>query len=697
MANEIKQKIVLEGEQQYKNAIKDAQRNLKTLRSELKAETAELGNNATAQQKNETKVKSLKKQIEEQEKIVKANRDALEEVRQKYADNDDAIAKWEQKLNDSRTALANMTNELEKVSSGMSDIETNADMATVATKSVADSLQSLSGIGDTIASGIETVFTTMLDTIRESVAEVWSLISQTAAKANNWTDLGAIFGTTATNIEEMEAAVSAIGGSGKFDSFVTLMNKLSFGGKEDTIQEYLGVNARDYEDNLQYTMDVLTALQKYSNEHHGEATDSLMSNLFGAKKSSDVMWIIRNWSDILEKRGELKETGYLMDEEEVETMNQVQISLNEIDEKWEALKSKFATGFGTVTLDIMTNVNGALDALATYFNAETHEEREKALADLEKNITDAFQRIADAIQAGIEILDKVAENLKESDNPTAKALGTVLSGLVDALKWITEDNMQHVVSALENLAAFWLVGKGASMAAKISSIVADINVIKGYSIASGGANADSGGATWTTGIMSKLSGATAGANAVLASGLGNMVPMIGDWFLNQTNAGRALRDGTDILEGISEDFQEIGDNVSKNADTFEQDWSENVLTQPGKNSILFWDQFWNHDVPDAINQLLNGGYEQGEFYDDTDWEGSAYDVMDAIARRTEEMQGGGNTGNTDGEASSQANAGLMQSAVKGALSGWKVVMDGETVGSIVAPYVNELIAGEINQ
>ena len=47
--NEIKQKIVLEGEQQYKNAIKDAQRNLKTLRSELKAETAELGKNATEQ------------------------------------------------------------------------------------------------------------------------------------------------------------------------------------------------------------------------------------------------------------------------------------------------------------------------------------------------------------------------------------------------------------------------------------------------------------------------------------------------------------------------------------------------------------------------------------------------------------------------------------------------------------------------
>ena len=57
MANDIKQKIVLEGEQQYKNAIKDAQRNLKTLRSELKAETAELGANATAQEKNAAKIK----------------------------------------------------------------------------------------------------------------------------------------------------------------------------------------------------------------------------------------------------------------------------------------------------------------------------------------------------------------------------------------------------------------------------------------------------------------------------------------------------------------------------------------------------------------------------------------------------------------------------------------------------------------
>ena len=59
---DIKQRIVLEGEKEYSAAIKEAQRNLKTLQTALKAETAELGKNATEQQKNQVKVKSLKAQ-----------------------------------------------------------------------------------------------------------------------------------------------------------------------------------------------------------------------------------------------------------------------------------------------------------------------------------------------------------------------------------------------------------------------------------------------------------------------------------------------------------------------------------------------------------------------------------------------------------------------------------------------------------
>ena len=122
-SNDIKQKIILEGEQEYNRALKDARRNLKTLRSELKAETAELGANATAQQKNEARIKSLQKQIKEQEKIVNTYKEALKQVKEKYSDNQDAIQKWEVKVNEARATLANMQNELENVGKSFKDVQ----------------------------------------------------------------------------------------------------------------------------------------------------------------------------------------------------------------------------------------------------------------------------------------------------------------------------------------------------------------------------------------------------------------------------------------------------------------------------------------------------------------------------------------------------------------------------------------------
>ena len=124
--NKIKQRIELDGEKEYNAALAEARRNLKTLRSELKAETAELGSNATAQQKAEVRTKSLQKQIKEQEKVVKTYQNALKEVKEKYGDNEEAVAKWEQKLNEARATLANMKNSLDDVSEGMKGVESSA-------------------------------------------------------------------------------------------------------------------------------------------------------------------------------------------------------------------------------------------------------------------------------------------------------------------------------------------------------------------------------------------------------------------------------------------------------------------------------------------------------------------------------------------------------------------------------------------
>ena len=731
--NEIKQKIVLEGEKQYRDAIKDAQRNLKTLRSELKAETAELGRNATEQQKNEAKVKSLQKQIKEQEKIVKANREALEEVRQKYGDNADAIAKYEQKLNDSRTALANMKNELGSVGQSFKQVETNAAQTTVATKSVADSLEKLSGIGDTISGSIESAFTGMIDTIRNAVGEVWELIAETAAKANNWTDLASVFSTTATSIQGFETAIEGIGGKGKFDSFVNLMTRLSYGGKEKKITELLGVSDVNYEDKLQYTMQVMRALQDYQKNHTRAQTDNVMTELFGAKKSADVTWLLNNWDDILDRREEYEEKGYTMDADEVETMNQVQLELNNIDEKWEMLKRKFASGFGQVTLDITAEISNGMDAIARYFNAKDDTERNLALHDLEESILGLFEVAQKAIEDGVALLDKVAEDLKASDNPTAQALGNILSGLVDALKWLTEDNMKNVVHALEILAAFWLTGKGLQMGAKIAAIVKDIAVIKAYNMGGGAAgtgNVITGGGAGGGSLLQKAGGKVAAffggpggiltASAAAVFALGQYLEgktYNRDW--GQFNANEAAQTGEvvpNIIKllhdaAVGLDTDDYGDRMELAKQLFLEHGNEFYQSNPELQffrngalaSYLEDGQLTNEElqeilendlvpVADDWEELMRDLYNiMSERYNNGDFTGTPSDWW---------QTNGGNTGNTDGLTTTDAKGmtdavNKLPGEVKKSMLGMKVMMDRTVVGQMVADEVSRQIAGYI--
>ena len=108
----IASKLQLDGEQQYKKVLNDAYRSLRVLRSELKAETAELGRNASEQDKARTKMASLQKQIQQQQQIVKTLEKALADSKKEYADNAEVQDKWEEKLNKARATLADMQNAL---------------------------------------------------------------------------------------------------------------------------------------------------------------------------------------------------------------------------------------------------------------------------------------------------------------------------------------------------------------------------------------------------------------------------------------------------------------------------------------------------------------------------------------------------------------------------------------------------------
>lgn len=498
MAKEIKQKIVLEGEKEYNQAIKEAQRNLRTLRSELKAETAELGKNATEQQKAEAKAKSLQKQIAEQEKIVKTLKEALAEVKEKYGDNADEVAKWEQKLNTARATLADMKNGLDGIGTGFQGMQANAAQATVATKSVADALGSIGSAGGNMSDAIENIFTGMIDRVTDAAEQMWDMISETAAKANNWTDIAGYWGTDAQTIQQYARAVGASANS--FDDLQSAVSKIVMGGKGKTIAELIGVSDVNYKNEWDYAMAVMDQLQKMSKS--GQNMTPIYEQIFGERKSTKVMDLVNDWETIQNLLPQFNgnNSGYGMSDGALGTMNDLWVSINTIEQKWQAIKENIAAGFGVASLDLLVNVEGTLDGIADYMNAKNDSEKQAALDKIRANVEEFFTKLAEVIRSSLHILHDVGENLSGSDDPLTSAIGNILVKLSESLQWMV-DHSEEVKGAFEAIFGLWLLGKLAAAAGALGSILLKIEAIKafkGISVASGAvesAGAAAGG-TW---------------------------------------------------------------------------------------------------------------------------------------------------------------------------------------------------------
>ena len=732
-SNDIKQKIVLEGEKEYNRALSEAKRNLKTLRSELKAETAELGANATAQQKNETRIKSLQKQIKEQEKVVKTYQDALKEVKEKYGDNEDAVAKWEQKLNDARYSLASMRNELEGVGNSFKDVQGSADMATVATKSVADTFGKLSDIGGTISDGIESAFKGLLSTAKDTVEAIWGSIVDLAARSNNLVDLAGFWNTDVTTIQKYAGAVSEV--SGTLEDLNSLVTKINAGDSKK-IAELTGVSSENYADQWEYAMAVMDSMSKMSKENRNQVA----FDIFGGRQATKAFDLLNDWEKLLDHldKYDAEKGGYGLSEEELTTMSDLYDKVNGLKQSWQSLKDMATVKlFGQLSMDLTGNAQAIVDSFLKYFNAGSDEERNQALQEIETNITAMFETAKKAIEDGIALLGKVAEDLKASDNPTAQALGNILSGLVDALKWFTEDNMNNVVHAMEILAGFWLTGKGLQMGAKIAEVVKDIAAIKAFKFAGAGSEIASGAASAGTAAGTSFGAAFLKgfiqAAPALASVLGITAVAIAPALAAQADAEKKV-------EERRERRLEAAGNLDNSADAqFLQQLADALGLKRDANGNLVKNiigQNWIGGNEAEIEQMLMGmggrsDLEKAQIYNilketytgagystwaelQRMWSGEGLDLgrMTALAEAIADAYSnggpspdwwttqGGNSGNTDGltavDAQNMTSAvQQMPNAVAKGISGIRVNLDGQTVGRLVAPYVSQQIAQEI--
>ena len=729
MANkEIKHTIRLDGEKEYSAAIRDAQRNLRTLRSELKAETAELGANATAQQKNEARSKSLKAQIAEQEKVVETLKKALAEAKKDYGDNEDVVQKWEQKLNEARTTLANMQNGLADTENAMRGVSGATAEGVTATKSFADALDSIASVGESVSGAIEDIFTGLIGTVRDVVVDLWDLIGETAAKANNWTDIAGYWGTEPVEVQKWDHAVRST--SKDFADFQTMISRFALGGKEKQITEMLGISDVNYESQWDYAIACMEQISRMTKD--GTLPDNFWEEIFGEKKATKAMNIINDWDSIQQNLAEFdpENGGFGLNEEQTAAMNQYKMDMDELVVKWEALKDSVAAGLGVIAADLLVNVSGGLDALNDYLNADTEEERQAAIQKLETNVRELFEKVAAAIEAGLEVLAQVGSDLQNSDDPIVQAIGNILTGITNALEWLVGHD-KEVVAALRAIFGTWLTAKLATIAGKLASIVADIQTIqmfKGWSsgaAASGAANAASGAAngagaaaggaaTWL-GNLGMSFGMAGGASvavpaAVLAAAGYAGAKMIdanlqdaalnavyggegGEGDVIDTMSDESLRRAWDYYRLYSDESMTGTEEAFAARDRLFESLADDGIDLSEQAVSLLENTFDNALEGSDIDGLV-GKLEQrypGFFDQRPTWD-AGINIQDQLASAIYGAAGQGAAAAQEGLTSDDVSMfrglpGLMRQALMSRINGIEVVMDGEKVGRLVMPYV----------
>lgn len=741
---ELKARIVLEGEKEYSSSIKEAQRNLRTLRSELKAESAELGRNASEQQKNEVRARSLQKQIAEQEKIVKACRSALDEARQKYGDNADAVAKYEQKLNTARATLANMRNGLEEVSEGFDDAGDAAGQAMVETRSFSEALGSIGQAAGAISDSIEALFTGLINTVSGAIETIWGEMVDLAAKSNGYVDLAGFWGTDPITIQKWANAVGhASANLNDLEDIVTKIN-----GKEAAkkVAELTGVSSENYQDQFAYAMAVMDAMSRMETKQRNAAA----FELFGGRQATKAMDLLNDWGTVLEylNKYDVENGGIGMSEEQLQQMSALYDQVNGINSTWTAFKDSFLAGLAPLALDLTSNAQGFLDSFISFMDADSQEARDAAMEEMEKNLTEFFTKLGEAIAAAAQALDQAGTEMQGSENGIIRAIGTVLTSLADVLEWFSTDgNIDKVVHAFEALAAAWTAAKFVQGIANLASLAANLTLIKsGGGIlaalfglgAKGAAGAAAGAAgSAAAGAAGGAAGLTLGAMFKgLASTIIKAVPWAAGAYILGENALTAQgnddivdKDGN-LRPEMQKDFvvKANGDVMVTNKEhsLYAEDssgliWPKEPEPEPEKPGLqltpeqmaaaqAFWDD-WRKNPGDFSDESWDAfesafsGFEST--FDELNKRMDEY-AFDTHPDTWQEMEDipqeifGGMEGFNSGAASLDNASATLQglpagilAAVRAGVSNIVVTLDGSAVGGLVSPYVSTIIGRQM--
>ena len=476
MARDIRTTLAVDGEQAYTRAIKEASQSLTRMGTQLTLATAEFKKDGDAMKLMESRSKTLRAEIDQQEKIVKSLEGAVQDMTEQYGENSKEVEKWQAELNRAQAKLINLQTELENNDQGLDKNGRAFGEAKDKAQGFGEELSTLQKIQqsttfqalNTALGKIESGFKSALNQGKQFASYIWNM----ASESSDWAD------DLATESTKLGISVETLQGWMDAAHFVdTEVSTIKSGlvkltdPTDELIQALKNVGvAYALVDEEGYTVhrstvdllwDTVDALSK---ETDAEKRNAAAKELFG-KSYMDMLPLLEKgkagWDEYVKSA---EESGRVLSEEQVGKLTTFNDAIQEFNLQLEAfqhtLSAEIAPGLTTVT-EAGTKF---LEQLTLWAQSD---EGQAKLTELSDSIAGLVSSLA----------------TEENFNAVVEGATGVINNFTSALSWINENYTTVETGVLAIGAAF----AGVKIAAGVLPVLAAMKLLNWTNVATGAA------------------------------------------------------------------------------------------------------------------------------------------------------------------------------------------------------------------
>lgn len=368
----VKARVEIEGEKQYKQALSDLNKGNQVLASEMRKLQAQFKGNEDSTEALTAKGELLERQLLQQKDKVNTLREALQRAANEYGEADQRTMDWTIKLNNAEAAqydlersiqenneaLQGQGQEMVGLGDGLDDLA--GKLGIHLPEAAKDALN---GMGEFSAGTVAKMglVAAVVAAVIEGVKQLDKITRESAAKVDDILSESAVTGLSTRTIQELKYAEELLDVS--YSTISGSLTKLTRGmadardGNEKTAAAFsrLGVSIKDTvtgelrraEDVFYDVIDALSAIENATDR------DALAMELMG-KSAQELNPLIQQGSRALkEYAAEAESAGYIMTDEELSALAAVDDAFQRMNLTVEAAKDELALDFAPASKGAM--------------------------------------------------------------------------------------------------------------------------------------------------------------------------------------------------------------------------------------------------------------------------------------------------------------------------------------------------------